>query len=408
MQSSVSSALPLSYGISLLVQLGPLPYHVFNSDNHYVEKFDSNDPDKRNVLKTDFSLRVKLLNQIRAQKVALICDESPVIFAGVQCLDGITVLIGPVVMTKVDQNFAKLYSLKHQADTVPLLYCDPGRLCAAVLLIYTELYGRHFSVNDLLDANFISPEVLQLTQQRLADVFSSISLEERPHNPVTLELNIRRAIRSGDEAALKTALNSPYSAMRGTLADTELRSAQNLAIVDITIYTREAIDCGLSVEELYILADAYIQQIEECRFPAECAALARSCALKCTQLVAAAHKRQLHPDETSASGAAIVKRALDYIDRHLYEKTDISSMAARLKVSSGYLAHIFRRSMGMTISAFARRRKMELAVQLLTGSDKSLQEIAQMLGFSSQSHFGQVFMRATGETPGQYRARRKH
>ena len=53
-------------------------------------------------------------------------------------------------------------------------------------------------------------------------------------------------------------------------------------------------------------------------------------------------------------------------------------------------------------------RKMELAVQLLTGSDKSLQEIAQMLGFSSQSHFGQVFMRATGETPGQYRARRKH
>ena len=83
-------------------------------------------------------------------------------------------------------------------------------------------------------------------------------------------------------------------------------------------------------------------------------------------------------------------------------------MAARLKVSSGYLAHIFRRSMGMTISAFARRRKMELAVQLLTGSDKSLQEIAQMLGFSSQSHFGQVFMRATGETPGQYRARRKH
>lgn len=395
---------PLSYGISLLAHCQALPYHVFGADNHYVEKFDLNDRDNLNVLKTDYKLRCQILQQVRERKIALICDESPVIYAGVQCLDGLTLIAGPVVMARVDQNFMQLYANKHHAAGCPLQYCEPARLAAVVLIVYSGVYGAMLSVNELLDQNFLTPEVIELTQKRVASVFSKISIEAKPHNPVTLELNIRRAIRSGSEQLLKEALDSPYAAMRGTLAASELRSAQNLAIVDITIATREAIECGLSVEELYMLSDAFILQVEDCRYPADCAALARACARRCTQLVAASRRESGH--DTSVS--AMVLRARNYIDRHLYEKIDVSAMACTLKISEGYLSRIFKEGTSMTLLQYARRRKVELAATLLAGSDKSLQEIAAMLGFSSQSHFGQVFREIMKLTPRQYRNLHKY
>lgn len=390
---------PLSYVISLLACCKALPYHVFGADNHYVEKFDLNDRDSQNVLKTDYQLRCRILQQVRERKVALICEESPVIYAGVQCPDELTMIVGPVVMSRVDQNFMQLYANKHHAAGCPLQYCEPAALAAVVLIVYSRISGRLLSVNELLDQHFLTPEMIEQTQKRVASVFSKISIEARPHNPVTLELNIRRAIRSGSEQMLKEALDSPYAAMRGTLAATALRAAQNLAVVDITIATREAIECGLSVEEMYILADAYILQVEDCRYPADCAALARACARRCTQLVAAARRESSH--ETSVS--MMVLRARNYIDRHLYEKIDVPAMAAELKISAGYLSRIFKEGTSMTLLQYAHRRKVELAATLLAGSDKSLQEIAAMLGFSSQSHFGQVFARIMKLTPRQYR-----
>lgn len=394
-----TSSLPLSYGISLLAHTHALPYHVFGADNHYVEKFDSNDLDSWNVLKTDFKLRCSILERIREKKVALVIDESPVIFAGVQCLDGLTLVAGPVAMVRVDQNFMQLYANKHKAAACPLQYCEPSTLAATVLIIYSGIYGKMMTVNDLLDQYFLTPEVIELTQQRMASVFSKISLEARPHNPVSFELNIRRAIRSGDEKLLKDALNSPYAAMRGTLARNKLRSAQNLAIVDITIATREAIDCGLSVEELYQLSDAFILQVEDCRYPADCDALARTCALRCTQLVAAAREESLHDSSVSS----IVLRARNYIDQHLYEKIDMEALASSLKISYGYLSRVFKEGMKMTLVDYALKRKIESAASQLESTDKSLQEISDMLGFSSQSHFGAVFAKYMHMTPKQYR-----
>ncbi|MBU3826137.1 MAG: AraC family transcriptional regulator [Candidatus Anaerobiospirillum merdipullorum] len=396
---------PLSFGLTLLAYLCPLPYHVFKADNHYLEKFDSNDPDSWNVLKTDYHFRKEMLTTIRSQKLTLFCGESPVIYAGVLCHDGICLIIGPVCMTKPDQHFAKLYALKHNADSCALSYCDPARLAAAALLIYYGVTGRMQTVNELLDAHFLSEEVVQQTQKRIANVFASHFLANRPHNPVSLELNIRRAIRAGSVQAVKEALNSPYAAMRGTLAKHPLRSAQNLAIVDVTIATREAIDSGLSVEELYVLSDAYILQIEDCRYPAECTALARACAIKCAQLVAAQNALK-SPNGNNSS--LIVNRACAYIDRHVYERLNVMAMAEELKISMGYLSRLFKEGTGQTLVEYARKRKIELAATLLKDSDKSLSDIAQLLGFSSQSHFGAAFVREMKISPHQYRVQHKH
>lgn len=187
--------------------------------------------------------------------------------------------------------------------------------------------------------------------------------------------------------------------MRGTLARTELRSAKNLAIVDITIATRAAIEAGLSVEELYVISDAFIMEVEDCKYPSDAAALARACALRCTQMVAK-HKLDL---EKGNLLSPVVLRACDYIDRHLYEKFNLEIVSNKLKVSSSHLSKLFKEEKKMTLGEYARLRKIEVAKTLLATTDKSISDIALMLSFNSQSHFGRVFISIQGEPPAQYR-----
>ena len=46
---------------------------------------------------------------------------------------------------------------------------------------------------------------------------------------------------------------------------------------------------------------------------------------------------------------------------------------------------------------------MARARELLAATDLAIGDVALLLGFRSQSHFGQAFRRDTGATPGAYR-----
>lgn len=392
-------SLPLSYVLSLLSQFFQMPVHIFKSDNHYLEKFNIDSDDDLNVLKTDFALREKVLKLIRNRKVGLVTDEKPFVFGGVVCNDDLTLVIGPIVIADIDQNLSKLYALKHKANNVSPLRCDVRKLAAILLLFHSAMTNEHISINDFLDANFLSLEVIESTKKQIANIISRQSLTNKPHNPSVFEDSIRLAIKNGDEETLKKSLNSMYASMRGTLSRNELRSAKNLAIVDITIATRAAIDAGLSAEELYVISDAFIMEVEECKFPSDAQALARACALRCTQLVAR-HKTQMLKSNTNS---LVVARACEYIERHVYDKFNVQKLCEKLKVSSSYLSKLFKDEKKITLGEYYRNRKIEVAKILLTTTSKDLSEISSLLNFNSQSHFGRIFMQVVGTTPSKYR-----
>lgn len=52
-----------------------------------------------------------------------------------------------------------------------------------------------------------------------------------------------------------------------------------------------------------------------------------------------------------------------------------------------------------------RRRRMEEACLLLQTTDKTVEEVAGLLGYQSRSKFSQAFKSAIGESPGDYRKR---
>lgn len=397
--TKVANILPLSYGLSLLKQLLPVPTHIFKSDNHYLEKFDNGQHDDWNVLKTDYDFRCQMLKEVREKGIGLIAQEKPIVYGGVKCNDDLTLVIGPVAIVDVDPNFCKLYALKHNAYNMTPFSCSVKKLASILLLIYSSITNKYIYLSDFLDTNLLTDDIVENTNKQIVKIFSHQSVAEKTHNPGMFEDSIRSAIKSGDVDNLKKALNSIYASMRGTLSRNTLRSSKNLAIVDITLATRAAIEVGLSVEEMYVISDAFIMEVEDCKYESDATALAQACALRCTQMV----NKYLSTRDKNEDNSLIVSRCCQYIERHIYEKFDLQTMCEKLKVSASYLSKLFKAEKDLTIGEYVRARKIKLAQMMLNTTDKPISEIALMLSFNSQSHFGRIFLQETGQTPAAYK-----
>ena len=83
------------------------------------------------------------------------------------------------------------------------------------------------------------------------------------------------------------------------------------------------------------------------------------------------------------------------------------ALADRLGVSVFHLCRAFRRATGQTIQQFARRLRLDLALERLAEPDVDLSRLALDLGFSSHSHFSAAFRGTFGLSPSTYRERRR-
>ena len=70
-----------------------------------------------------------------------------------------------------------------------------------------------------------------------------------------------------------------------------------------------------------------------------------------------------------------------------------------------HLARAFRQAFRCSPGEYVRQRRIDRACTELTGSARSIAEIAVDTGFASPSHFATAFRRATGVTPRDYRIR---
>ncbi len=77
--------------------------------------------------------------------------------------------------------------------------------------------------------------------------------------------------------------------------------------------------------------------------------------------------------------------------------------AARLYVSRSKLCAVFKAETGEGLAAYARRRRIERARELLADETLSVAQVAARLGYQRQSAFSQAFKQASGVSPTQWR-----
>lgn len=91
----------------------------------------------------------------------------------------------------------------------------------------------------------------------------------------------------------------------------------------------------------------------------------------------------------------------DYIDKHIYDRLELEDLAREFHLNKYYLSHYYKDKTHINLSDYITTRKMDAAKTMLR-EGMSVQEVADRLTFSSQSHFIQVFKRNVQMTPGQY------
>lgn len=82
----------------------------------------------------------------------------------------------------------------------------------------------------------------------------------------------------------------------------------------------------------------------------------------------------------------------------------LEEVAADLGVSVRHFRRLFTQSYGLSPHQFVLHRRVQLACELLTGTDLPLAEVALRCGFSDQGHLGRQFKKALGQSPGRYRS----
>lgn len=202
-------------------------------------------------------------------------------------------------------------------------------------------------------------------------------------------------IKNGKVEEAKRLFKPLNSDELGRLSTDNLRNIKYHLIITVAFITRYCIEGGMEMETAYNLSDIYIQNIDNCTNQEEINHLHK-------KLIEDYAKRMQVIQKTNQYPKTIMI-CLDYIYDNLHTKISLEQLADRVGLAPTYLSKLFHKEVGMTITAYILKKRIEASENMLKYSEYSCTEISNYLCFSSESHFIQVFKKITGFTPKQYR-----
>ncbi|WIV19983.1 AraC family transcriptional regulator [Paenibacillus polygoni] len=99
-----------------------------------------------------------------------------------------------------------------------------------------------------------------------------------------------------------------------------------------------------------------------------------------------------------------VRLAAAFIEANYSQMISIDQLSEYVSLSKYHLIRRFSASTGLTPGAYLTRVRTEKAMELLRGTDLSIEAIAERIGYSSGSYFIKAFRSVAGLTPGEFRS----
>lgn len=100
-----------------------------------------------------------------------------------------------------------------------------------------------------------------------------------------------------------------------------------------------------------------------------------------------------------------IRKAIHYIHNNLGEELTLDMIARHANLSKCYFCTQFKKEMKMNFTDYLTYTRIEKSKYLLCNSDKSILDIAILIGFNSQGYFTTQFKKHTGITPKEFRDR---
>lgn len=272
---------------------------------------------------------------------------------------------------------------------------DYTRLINASLLLYYSIYNIKLNLMEVMEKNSSLTNVASKIKSDFEDHMSKNRQNISFHHSQANEKNMWLYIKEGNKEKLMEYMENPLDGEAGILSkNNPLRGQKNLAICNVTLATRAAMEGGLNSELAYTLSDLYIQGIEEINEIKDLQAFITGMLCDFTDKV-----HNLKEQKYSK----VINACLNFIFKHLYEDISLPSLAAQVKLNANYLSGVFKKEVGISVSEYIQKERIEEAKRLLVSSKYSILDIAIWLNFHDQSHFTRSFKKLTGVTPKKYR-----
>lgn len=310
--------------------------------------------------------------------------------------DSAALLIGPVSQTPVSTS---------EAAKILRSMGEPAERARELVDYFSSVpsYPLRTFLQILCTVNyFINGEKTDVGQLLLSEELPAMeppapsrSSESEMHNTMELEEMMLSCVEHGRTREISAMFSAPAAGRAGVMASDTLRQQKNLIICTATLVTRAAIKGGMNREQAFALSDMYIQKAE-----------LMSDVLSLTRLNAQMvldFTRRVEAEKTGVHKSRMVRQARDYVFSHIGEPVTTEALSRELGMNRTYLCKLFAEETGLTINQYVTLIKMEEARRLLDISQKSIAEISEYLGFSSQSYFQKVFKKSFRMTPTEYR-----
>ncbi|MFS0873742.1 helix-turn-helix domain-containing protein [Paenibacillus xylanilyticus] len=109
--------------------------------------------------------------------------------------------------------------------------------------------------------------------------------------------------------------------------------------------------------------------------------------------------------EATMHKADTAHRIEELLQTMISSEGSITQMAEELNLSRSQCTKIFKEIYGISPRQYVTEKKLKHAKQLLVSTNKTIEDIADELGYHSVSHFSRQFRRGTGLSPNQFRPR---
>lgn len=96
----------------------------------------------------------------------------------------------------------------------------------------------------------------------------------------------------------------------------------------------------------------------------------------------------------------------DYFDNRRTSMEGLPTVkyfADKVFLSPNYFGDLIKKETGKTAQEYIQNRMIDVAKEMIAGSDKTISQIAYELGFQYSQHFNRLFKRHAGYTPNEYR-----
>ncbi len=98
----------------------------------------------------------------------------------------------------------------------------------------------------------------------------------------------------------------------------------------------------------------------------------------------------------------LIARGIELLENDPFDKRTITELARMCNISLNYFERLFCQCKGETPTEYRTKRRVEHAKLLIAAHAMTLEQIAEQVGFSDSAYLCRVFKKKTGLTPKQY------